>query len=152
MGASAKAANLDQIAYERMQADASRARRIEAEQPLRAEMMDIHVTPALAGAASAAAKPDPTPAPVTDAELAARREALAAFEKAVAADKAPPEDPVAQRWAWACRMEEALAGGADLSPEDRRRLENYKRTPEYDARKRLRECTGPDGLLKVACA
>jgi hypothetical protein len=151
LAAAAKAANLDQIEYERMKADELRARRIEAERPLRAELMDIHATPALEGAEAAAAKPDPTPAPVTEDELAARREAMAAFEKAKAADKARPEDPDAQLWAWACRMEEAEARGEVLSTEDRRKLENYRRTPKYDARKRLRECTGPDGLLKAAC-
>ncbi|MCL1939571.1 MAG: Mu transposase C-terminal domain-containing protein [Desulfovibrionaceae bacterium] len=143
----ANAADLDQIAYERMKADALRARRIEAEQPLRAELMNIHSTGALEGAAEAAKLPDYTPAPVTAEEAAARERALAALEQAKAERTAAvPEETPEQRWGKAENIRERERRGTHVDPEEKRWLTNYETTPEHDSQRLLREFFAPEQL------
>jgi hypothetical protein len=148
--AAAKAINLNQIEYERMQMDELRARRIEAEQPLRAEQMNIHSTPALEATAVAAMKPDYTPAPETEAERAERQKERVAFEAAVARAKAKPEDAVKQRKEKYRTLMATRASGDALSPEEQRWIKAYEQTPEGDTQRCLRKHVGPDGLL-TAC-
>jgi transposase InsO family protein len=77
----AKAAHVEEAVYERRLVAELRARQIEKEEPLRAEMMNIHSTPALEGAAQAAARPDYTPAPMTEAERASHAATLEAIAR-----------------------------------------------------------------------
>ena len=137
----AKAANLDQIGYERMQADALRAREIEANQPLRAEVFDTHSTPALEGAMVAAQQPQPlAPTPVSEAEAAMQR--IAAEALAPAQPAPPREETAADRYAWALRVEVLMKAGGAVSVADVQRLRNYQKTPEYDAQNRMNEFFG----------
>ena len=149
MKAAADKMRLDEIAYERMQADALRARQIEAEQPLRAETMNIHSTPALEVAAKAAAQPSFVPAPVTEAERGVRLK-IDADLCAAAREKARPVETPNQRWDRKRRLEAIKTSGGALSPEEDRWLENYMRTPECDAMKRMDEHFDQKGMLKAS--
>ena len=151
LAGAAKEATLDEIAYERMKADELLARQIEAEQPLRAEVVEIHSTPALEAAAEAARKPVYAPPPVTEEEQRAHKEVLAALERdKKTRARVEPEETPARRYRRASRLEEALLNGGEVSPDDARWLRNYQSTGEYDAQKRLWACCEPE-LLKVAC-
>lgn len=137
-----KTMQVGDIAYERMLADEKNARRIETEHPMRALVMDIHSTPALEGAAQAAqaAEASYTPPPMTDAERQAQRQAKDALETALRDRLTTATTETAeQRFARAEQMLDLKARGGTLPQEDERWLNNYLRTPQYDAQKRLHE-------------
>ena len=139
----AKAAHLDEMGFERMKADGLRAREIEANQPLRAEVFDTHSTPALEGAMVAAQQSqrplDLAPTPVSEAEAAMQRIAAEALAPAK-----PPvhEETARERYHWALKVEVLMNMGAGVSLADVQRLRNYQKTPEYDAQEKMQELFG----------
>ena len=152
MVAAAKEANVDEIAFERLQAAALRAERIIAEQPVRAEVFDTHSTPALEGAARAAEKPDYTPVPMTEAQSRMQAVAAETFKKALkdGLSTATAEKPE-ERFVKAQRFEEIKHKGGVLPVDDKRWLANYQQTAEYDTQKRIYEMFG-DIRLRAAKA
>lgn len=136
----AKSAKVDDIAYERMLADKERARRIEAEHPLRFEALE-HSSPALEGAAQATVVPDYTPTPVTDEERHAQAQAQAALAQANAAPKPATETPESRYWRFR-QIKQALEDfakglGPAISSDDAAFFERYGGTPERDAQEKL---------------
>jgi hypothetical protein len=147
MRAAAEAINPDQTAYERMKSDDARARRIEAEQPLRAELMDIHSTPALESAADANASRSAswTPAPMTQQQIAAKEKAVILAKDA---PKPKPIDAGEQRYARACNLRGRTNAGQRLNPDDERWLLGYERSNEFHRQKTLHEMRG--AMLRIA--
>jgi len=144
MRKASKGMNIDNAPWERMKADELRARKIEAEQPLRAEITGVHMTPPLDAAAQAAVQPDYTPSPVTDAELAARKETEALLRKAREEQKkaAAPQESSRDRFLRASQIRTDTAAGKDVPEEDTRWLAAYETTAEYDAERLMQEFYG----------
>lgn len=136
----AKSAKVEDTAYERMLNDAERARRIEAEHPLRFEALE-HTSPALEGAAQATVVPDYTPTPMTDEERHAQVQAQAALAQANAAPKPAAETPEHRYWRFR-QIKQALEDfakglGPAISSDDAAFFERYGGTPERDAQEKL---------------
>ncbi len=154
MAGHARTMDVKGIAYERLLADAERAREIEAAHPMRVQALGNAVdytTPALAGAGHAARAHDaPIPAPVTESELAAREQMHRAF--AAPARTSPSERPE-QRYYRALKIEEAMTNFAEhrsvLMPpqEDVDFLVRYRQTAEYRTQAKMCEAFGDAHLV-----
>ncbi|MDR2075611.1 MAG: Mu transposase C-terminal domain-containing protein [Desulfovibrio sp.] len=156
MKEAAKTARVEEIAYERMKADELRARQIEKDQPLRAELMDIHATPGLEAALEAARKPDYTPAPMTEEERAAHEKYKDAFARALAdrlttATPEMPEERYLRYLDFKADYEANLRDGATLQypPESYRWMNNYESTPECRTQKSLHDMYGENRLKQI---
>jgi hypothetical protein len=125
-----------------MQAAELHARKVEKEEPLRAELMNIHSTPGLEAAEQAAVRPDYTPAPMTEAERSSHEKIVAAMTRA----QTPSREETAEdrfvkymkvQMALAARMKGDANPHPELTPEDYAWAERYETTPECRTRKCL---------------
>jgi hypothetical protein len=155
----ARAAQVQEIGYERMKADELRAREIEKTQPLRAELMDIHCTPGLLAAEQAARRPDYRPAPMTEEERAGQEKSRKAMARALAEGlSTATADLPEERYLRALNILEFLEEpplkdrtgiALSLPPEEYHWLKRYMETPEYRTQKRLHEMYGEERLGQI---
>jgi len=136
MAAADKVMKTGDVVYERMIFNEQRARKIEDEHPLRAQVHGIHSTPALEGAAEAARVPDYTPAPETEREKEFRRTMREQAAREQEAAQAPQETP-RDRFSRYQSLSERKERGEELTPDELRWIGSYGRTAECDAQERL---------------